>query len=83
MFPNLTTVFSILLVIAVTSTIVERSNSTLKFVKNPYRNSMGHDRLVVLALLCIHRDIPLDYDKLIDMYALVNPRRMLFLNPCQ
>ena len=81
-FPNIVTVFSILLVTAVTSATVERANSTLKYIKNPYRNSMGQDRLVALVLLYIHRDIPIDYDKIVDMHANKNPRRMLFVNPC-
>ena len=83
MFPNIHRIISILLVTAVTSCTVERSNSTLKFIKNPYRNSMKQDRLVGLMLMYIHRDIPIDYNRVIDMYASLKPRRMLFSNPCQ
>ena len=81
LFGNIVTILNILLVTAVTSATVERSNSTLKFIKNPYRNSMKQDRLTALILLYIHRDISLDYDKIIDIYATRHPRRMLLLNP--
>ena len=30
---------------------------------------MGEERLNALSLVCIHRDILLDYDKIIDIYA--------------
>ena len=42
---------------------------------------MKEDRLNALILLFIHRDIQLDFDAIIDMYATKHPRRMLFLNP--
>ena len=42
---------------------------------------MGEKRLNALSLVCIHRDIFLDYDKIIDIYASKYPRRMLLINP--
>ena len=33
-----------------------------------------------LLLVCIHRDIFLDYDKIIDIYASKYPNRMLLIN---
>ena len=42
---------------------------------------MGEERLNVLLLVCIHREIFLDYDKIIDVYTSKYPRRMLLINP--
>ena len=42
---------------------------------------MGEERLNTLLLLYIHRDIFLDFDKIIDMYASKYPRRMLLIHP--
>ena len=80
-FPNICTILHVLLVTAVTSAGVERSNSSLRFVKNVYRSTMGEDRLNALLLVFVHRDILLDYNKVIDLYASRHPRRMLFINP--
>jgi len=42
---------------------------------------MGEERFNALPLLFVHRDIALDYEKIIDRYAQKFPRRMLFRNP--
>jgi hypothetical protein len=42
---------------------------------------MGEQRFNALVLLFVHRDIALDYGKIIDMHAQRYPRRMLFQNP--
>ena len=42
---------------------------------------MGEERLNALSLVYIHRDIFLDYDKIIDIYASKCPWRMLQINP--
>ena len=42
---------------------------------------MGEERLIALLLVHIHRDIFLEYNKIIGMYACKCPRRMLLINP--
>ena len=42
---------------------------------------MGADRLNALTLLFVHKDIDLDVNAIIDMYARRHPRRMVLLNP--
>ena len=42
---------------------------------------MSEDRFNALILLYVHRDIKLNFDEVIDMYARKFPRRMLLLNP--
>ena len=78
-FFNITLVLSILLAIAATSTSVERANSDLQHVKTDFFGMMNEKRLNVLLLAYIHRDIFLDYDKIIDKYASKYPTRRLLI----
>ena len=80
-FPNITRVLSILLTKAATNGSVERANSALRHVKTDFRSMMGEEQLNALLLVHIHRDIFLEYNKVIDMYAFKYPRRMLLINP--
>ena len=63
-----------------TSASVKRANSALRFA-NVYRSKMSKDQLNSLILMYVHKDIKLDYNEIIDMYARSNLRRMLFINP--
>jgi hypothetical protein len=81
MVPNITKIINLLLLTSVTSSSTERANSSLKLIKNVMRSTMGEDQLNALLLLYVHRDIKLDYDKIIDDYALRNPRKMVLMNP--
>ena len=46
-----------------------------------YEKDRRHERANALLLVCIHRDIFLDYEKITDIYASKYPRRMLLINP--
>lgn len=81
LYPNIFYIMSVLMCAPATSASVERAHSILKLIKNPRRSTMGQDRFISLALLYIHRDILLNYDRLIDAYAAKRPRRMLMTNP--
>ena len=65
-FPSVTRVLSSLLTTASISASVEGVN---------------YKRVNTLSIVCIHRDILPDYDKIIDIYASKYPRRMLLINP--
>ena len=41
---------------------------------------MSQDRLNSLLLLYVHKDIQLNYDAVVDLYASRYPRRMALLN---
>ena len=81
LFPNISTIFRILLVQPVTAAGVARSNFALKRIKTKLRSSTSEDSLNALLLLHVHRDIELNIEKLIEMFATKCPRRMLFTNP--
>jgi len=81
MYPNITKIIHLLLLTSVTSCTVETVNSSLRFVKSCFRGAMSEDRFNALVLLFVHKDIELDMDAVIDMYARRHPRRMILLNP--
>ena len=81
MFPNVYVVLKIVNTIPVTTATIERSNSALKYVKTALRSTMGQERLNSLLLLFIHKDIPLDYEVIINSFASKHPRKMLLSNP--
>ena len=70
-----------LLIMPVSTAAVERSHSRLKIVKSKLQSIMGEGRLNALMLLCVHKDIKLDYEKIIDLYAKKYPHQMRFSNP--
>ena len=75
-FPNIFTVLKILATIPVTSCSCERSISSLRLLKNYLRNTTGQERLNGLTLMHAHKAISLDYEKIIDLFATLHPRRM-------
>ena len=83
LFSNVYTCLHVLSVMPVSTAAVERSHSSLKIVKSKLQSRMGEGRLNALMLLYVHKDIELDYNKIIDRYAKKYPRRMRFSNPLQ
>lgn len=73
-FPNIFTILQILATIPVTSCSCERSICCLRYLKNYLRGTMGEGRLNGLAIMHAHRDIPLDLDEIIDLFASLHPR---------
>jgi hypothetical protein len=64
MYPNITKILHLLLLTSVTSSTVEIANSSLRFIKNSFRSTMGEDRFNALILIYIHKDIEIDFRKL-------------------
>ena len=71
----------LLLVVPVTAATEQRGNSALKYVKAELRSSMGQNHLNALILLYVHKDIALDFDAIVNVFASKRPRRMLIQNP--
>lgn len=82
-FPNVTNILRIILLQPATSASVERANSALKRVKTELRSTMCQDRFNALILMHVHRDIKLDINKIIDIFASKHPRRMMLVNPME
>ena len=81
LFPNIFLCLYLLMVVPVSTTATEHSHSGLQIVKTKLESTMQQQRLNALMLLYIHKDIQINYPKIIDIYANRDPRRMLFKNP--
>ena len=81
LFPNIFLCMYLLMVVPVSTVATECSHSGLQIVKTNLQSTMGQQRLNALVLLYIHKDIQINYPKIIDIYANRYPRRMLFKNP--
>jgi len=57
----------------------ERSFSSLSLIKTFLRNRIGEERLNGLALMYIHKDIPVDVEHVITRYAKKGNRRKEFV----
>ena len=81
LFPNIFLCLYLLMVVPVRTAATERSHSGLQIVKTKLQSTMGQLRLNALMLLYIHKDIQINYPKIIDIHTNRYPRRMLFKNP--
>ena len=63
------------------TSVRKKANYDLQHLRTDFQSMMGKERLNALSLVCIHRDIFADYDKIIDIYASKYSRRMLLINP--
>ena len=73
-FENIKIILRILRTLPITSCECERSISALRSLKNYKRSTMVEERLNGLALMQIHREIPPDFEKIIDKFADENTR---------
>lgn len=78
LFPNINVFLKILSILPVSTASVERSFSTLKRIKPYLRNTTGETRLNGLALMNIHRDLHIDSEVIINMFASKKERRLDF-----
>ena len=74
---NLNVLLQIFATLPVTSCTSERAFSCLKLIKNYLSSTMGQTRLNGLAALYIHKDIKLDFEKVIDEFGR-NNRILIF-----
>ena len=77
---NIHTMLQILITIPISSASCERSISTLRNLKTYLRNTMVQDRRNGLALMHAHREMELDLEKIVDLFANLHPRRMRMEN---
>ena len=69
-----------LMLLPVTSASVERANSALSHVKSALRSTMTNIRLNGLLLLSVHQDIPVNRERIVDIFARRYPTSMRLLN---
>ena len=78
-YPNFAQILHSALKLPVSGATVERAHSALKEIKTNKRSSTESDRLSALIILHVNRDITLDLDDIIDIYATEHPRRIKLL----
>ena len=81
-FSETVSLLNILITTPMTTAEAERCFSTLKRIKTFLRNSMGQERLNVLAMLSMERELVLNIrdfnEKVIDRFAALKERRAKF-----
>ena len=75
-FPNIFRLLKIGCTLPITSCTCERSFSTLRRLRNWLRSSMGCTRLSSLALMNVHYGHAVNYDKAVDIFLKMRPRRI-------
>ena len=78
-FPQTITMIKSAITMPVSQVTCERSFSKLKIIKNYLRNTMTDQRLSNLTLMAIERDVPVDYERVIDRFAINHKNSRLVL----
>ena len=68
------------MLIAATTATVEKVHYLIKFVKNDLFSTMRKDRSNGLMLFDIHKDLVLDYEIIINLFANKYQRKMLMVH---
>lgn len=68
-FPNAYTLIKILSTLPVTTATPERTFSTMKRVKSYVRNSTGQERMSDLALMSVYRNVNIDNQEVLNIFA--------------
>jgi len=68
-FPNIYIALKIILTLPVSSASPERAFSKLKLIKNRLRSTVSEDRLEGLMLIICERDVPVNTDEVIKIFA--------------
>lgn len=75
-YPTIHFLLNVLVTLPVSIACAERSFSILRLIKSWLRTTMSEDRLNGLALLYMHRDVELNIDTIIDIYATTRKHRL-------
>ncbi|CAM4819981.1 unnamed protein product [Rotaria magnacalcarata] len=78
-FPSILSLLIGAMTIPVSSTTTERTFSKMKLIKTVARNSMSDNRLSNLSLLAIEREFCVDYEKIIDAFAIQHKNSRIML----
>ncbi|XP_076658585.1 52 kDa repressor of the inhibitor of the protein kinase-like [Halictus rubicundus] len=79
MYPNIRKFLCIMATLPVSVATAERSFSTLRRIKSWLRSSMVEDRLTGLALLHIHKNVPIDVNDVITRFGRRRKRKIDFV----
>jgi len=79
LYPNLSILLQVLVILPVITATQERSFSTVKRLKTCYlRSSMGDERLTSLSLIHVHaQTMPIEPVEVVDKFALTGPHKLI------
>ena len=80
LFPNIHTILRIIMTFPVTTCECERSISVLNRVKTYNSTTQIDQRLSGLCMIGAYREKDIDWEKVVNTYALENPRKMVLIN---
>ena len=80
MFPNLRILLQIFGTLPVTTATAERTFSVLRLLKTFLRSTMGEERLNGLALATIYKNVDVDVNEVIEIFARDKPRRFEYID---
>ncbi|CAF1035837.1 unnamed protein product [Adineta ricciae] len=78
-FPTVISLLVGALTIPVSSATTERTFSKMKFIKTAARNSMTDTRLSDLSIIAIERDFDVDYEQIVDTFAIEHKNSRILL----
>jgi hypothetical protein len=83
-FPNLLTIYKVLVTLAVSTATAERTMSKVKLIKTRLRSAMSDDFFSSLMLVACEKDIvdSLDTDMIVDYFAASSPVLRKYLVCC-
>ncbi|VVC44606.1 HAT, C-terminal dimerisation domain [Cinara cedri] len=73
-FPIIKTLLHLFAIVSITTPSTEMSFSSLKRLNNCLRSTTGHEHLNGLAVLNVHKQIPIDIDKVIYIFSRASRR---------
>ena len=80
LFPNIHTILRIIMTFPVTTCECERSISVLNRVKTYNRTTQTDQRLSGLCMISAYREKDIDWEKVVNTFAVENPRKMALIN---
>ena len=80
-FPNIYYMLYCCLLWSSSSASTERAHSALGLVKSKLRSTMLQPRLISLLLLFVHKDLNVEIEQVISIFARMKPRRMRIAYP--
>ena len=79
-FPNIFELLKIACTLPVTSCECERSFSAMRRYRTWLRSNMKTERLTALTIMNVHREVEVDYEKIVQLFLRLRPRKLDELN---
>ena len=75
-FPNIFVLLKIACTLPVKSCVCERSFSAMRRHRTWLRSNMKTERLTALTIMNVHREVEVDYEKVVALFLRLHPRKL-------